>query len=149
MGGRFATGAAHLGVDAGRARGALVPAGGAGNDPILVALLVARGFGLDQVLATGQDLAWFFDGYLYQAALPDLRQSRDERGLALEWVTGDGKPFPMPVEVEIDGRRTTVAMPGGRGFVEARAASHILIDPDSKVLRRLDFIEAWKASGGD
>jgi aminopeptidase N len=94
---------------------------------------------------TGQDLGWFFDGYLYQAALPDLRQSRDERGLALEWVTGDGKPFPMPVEVEIDGRRTTVAMPGGRGFVEARAASHILIDPDSKVLRRLDFIEAWKA----
>ena len=43
----------------------------------------------------------------------------------------------------------TIDIEHGRGFVEARAASHILIDPDSKVLRRLDFIEAWKASGGN
>src|SRR5690606_33603358 len=90
---------------------------------------------------TGQDLSWFFDGYLYQAALPDLRQTRDGTGVALEWVTGAGAAFPMPVEVEVDGRRSTIDMAGGRGRITARPGAHVLIDPDNKVLRRLDFIE--------
>ncbi|WP_332655419.1 M1 family metallopeptidase [Brevundimonas sp.] len=97
---------------------------------------------------TGRDLTWFFKGYLYQAALPDLRQTRADGELTLEWVTGNGGVFPMPVEVEIDGRRQTVAMSGGRGRIVAPAGAHILIDPDNKVLRRLEFIEAWKAAGG-
>ncbi len=96
---------------------------------------------------SGRDLAWFFRGYLYQAALPDLRQTRDDRGLTLEWVTGDGGVFPMPVEVEIDGRRRTVAMTGGHGRVAAAEGAHVLIDPENKVLRRLEFIERWKAAG--
>ena len=106
----------------------------------------------DELLAivneeTGRDLTWFFRGYLYQAALPDLKQTREGDGLALEWVTGDGGVFPMPVEVEIDGRRQTVAMTDGRGRIAAPPTAHILIDPDNKVLRRLDFIEAWQAAG--
>jgi aminopeptidase N len=95
----------------------------------------------------GSDLTWFFRAYLYQAALPDLRQSREGDSLALEWVTGDGGVFPMPVEVEIDGRRQTVDMAGGRGRVDAPARAHVLIDPDNKVLRRLEFIEDWRAAG--
>ena len=98
---------------------------------------------------TGQDLGWFFDGYLYQAALPDLRQTRDGDGIALEWVTSNGAAFPMPVEIEVDGRRTTVPMREGRGRIAAPAGAHVLIDPDNKVLRRLEFIETWKGSGGD
>ncbi|HYC97454.1 MAG TPA: M1 family metallopeptidase [Brevundimonas sp.] len=94
---------------------------------------------------TGRDLTWFFRGYLYQAALPDLRQTREGGELALEWVTGDGGVFPMPVEIEIDGRRRTVAMTGGRGRVAVPAGAHVLIDPDNKVLRRLEHIEQWKA----
>jgi aminopeptidase N len=95
----------------------------------------------------GRDLTWFFRGYLYQAALPDLRQSRVGDRLELEWVTGDGAAFPMPVEVEIDGRRQTLPMTGGRGGVTAPARAHILIDPENKVLRRLEFLEEWKAAG--
>ena len=107
----------------------------------------------DELLAivneeAGRDLTWFFRGYLYQAALPDLRQTRADGELALEWVTGDGGVFPMPVEVEVDGVRQTVAMTGGRGRIAAPAGAHVLIDPDNKVLRRLEFIEAWKAAGG-
>ena len=94
----------------------------------------------------GRDLSWFFRGYLYQAALPDLRQTHEAGELTLAWVTGDGGIFPMPVEIEIDGRRQTLAMTGGRGRIAAPATSHILIDPDNKVLRRLDFIEQWKAA---
>ena len=54
----------------------------------------------------------------------------------------------MPVEVEVDGERQTVAMTGGRGRIAVPAGAHVLIDPDNKVLRRLEFIEAWKAAGG-
>ena len=97
---------------------------------------------------TGQDLGWFFRGYLYQAALPDLRQTREDGQLSLTWVTGDGAVFPMPVEIEVDGRRHTLAMTGGQGRIAAPAGAHVLIDPDNKVLRRLEFIEAWKAAGG-
>jgi type II secretory pathway predicted ATPase ExeA len=50
----------------------------------------------------------------------------------------------MPVEIEVDGRLTTVPMTGGRGQITVPAGAHILIDPESKVLRRLDFIEVWK-----
>lgn len=106
----------------------------------------------DELLAivneeAGRDLAWFFRGYLYNAALPDLKQTREGDDLVLEWATGDGGVFPMPVEIEIDGRRQTVAMTGGRGRLVAPAGAHVLIDPDNKVLRRLDFIEAWQAAG--
>jgi len=97
---------------------------------------------------SGRDLAWFFRGYLYQAALPDLRQTRENGQLALEWVTGDAGVFPMPVEIEIDGRRQTLAMTGGRGAIPVAAGAHVLIDPDNKVLRRDVFLEEWKAAGG-
>lgn len=95
----------------------------------------------------GRDLGWFFRAYLYHAALPDLRQTRESDALLLEWTAGDGAPFPMPVEVEVDGRRQTVAMTGGRGRIAVPEGAHVLIDPDNRVLRRLDFIEAWRAAG--
>jgi aminopeptidase N len=94
----------------------------------------------------GRDLRWFFRGYLYNAALPDLRQTREGDRLRLEWVTGDGGVFPMPVEVEVDGRVVTVPMTGGRGEIAAPANAHVLIDPDNKVLKREVFIEAWRAA---
>ncbi len=96
---------------------------------------------------TGRDLTWFFRGYLYQAALPDLRQTRENGQLTLEWVTGDGGAFPMPVDIEIDGRRQTVAMTGGRARIAVRDGAHVLIDPGNKILRRLEQIEKWKAAG--
>jgi aminopeptidase N len=97
---------------------------------------------------SGRDLTWFFRGYLYQAALPDLRQTREGGELALEWVTGDGAPFPMPVEVEIDGGAVvTVPMTTGRGRLAVPAEAHVLLDPQNKILRRDAFLEAWQAAG--
>ncbi|WP_439471542.1 M1 family metallopeptidase [Brevundimonas sp.] len=94
---------------------------------------------------TGRDYGWFFQGYLYNAALPDLRQTREGDRLALEWVTGDGQTFPMPVEVEVDGQVTTVPMTGGRGQITVPATAHVLIDPRNNVLKREVFIEEWRA----
>ncbi len=98
---------------------------------------------------TGQDYGWFFKGYLYNAALPVLNQTREGGVLRLEWTTGDGGVFPMPVEVEIDGGVQVVAMTGGRGEIAVAPGAHVLIDPQNKVLRQMDVIDdlqAYKAT---
>jgi len=94
---------------------------------------------------TGGDYGWFFRGYLYNAALPVLNQTRDGGTLALSWTTGDGGVFPMPVEIEVDGVLQTVPMTGGRGTLAVTPGAHVLIDPQNKVLRQLDFIETYRA----
>ncbi|HRO32599.1 MAG TPA: M1 family metallopeptidase [Brevundimonas sp.] len=94
--------------------------------------------------ASGRDLGWFFDAYLYTAGLPDLQMTRDGDRVTLEWVTPSGKPFPMPVEVEVDGQVQTLAMEGGRGELTAPAGAHILLDPRNRVLRRLAHIEEFQ-----
>ena len=94
----------------------------------------------------GRDLGWFFDAYLYQAALPDLVMTRDGERVTLEWKTGNGRPFPLPVEVEVDGRLRALPMTDGRAVFTAPSSAHILLDPGSKVLRRLEYLEVWKAS---
>ena len=95
---------------------------------------------------TGRDLGWFFDAYLYQAALPDLVMTRDGERVSLEWKTGNGRPFPLPVEIEVDGQTRTLPMTEGRAVFTAPAGAHVLLDPGSKVLRRLEYLEIWKAS---
>jgi len=92
----------------------------------------------------GRDMRWFFDAYVYQAALPDLVQTREGDRVALHWQTAGGA-FPMPVEVEIDGRLRTFDMREGTARFDAPPTAHILIDPANKVLRRLDFIDAYHA----
>ena len=92
----------------------------------------------------GRDLGWFFAAYVYQAALPDLVLTRDGDRVALEWKTASG-PFPMPVEVEVDGRVQALAMADGKGVFAAPANAHVVIDPRNRVLRRLDFVDAWQA----
>lgn len=94
---------------------------------------------------TGQDYDWFFGAYLYQAALPVLSQTRDGDRLTLSWTTGDGGAFPMPVEIEINGRAQTVPMPDGRATITVPETALILIDPQNKLLRQLDVIDALHA----
>jgi aminopeptidase N len=97
---------------------------------------------------TGKDHRWFFDAYLRQAALPELVESRDATGLALRWRTAGNTPFPMPIEVQIDGRVRQLAMTNGTGRLAVPANAHVVIDPWAKVLRRSLAIEqtrAWRA----
>ena len=99
--------------------------------------------------ASGRDLDWFFDAYLFNAALPELSMTRDGDRVMLNWITPSGRPFPMPVEVEVDGRVQTVAMTGGQGELTAAPGAHILLDPRNRVLRRLPHVEqfvAWQAA---
>jgi aminopeptidase N len=94
---------------------------------------------------TGKDLGWFFDIYLDEAALPDLVEERRGDRLDLRWKTPRNKPFPMPVEVEVDGRVQTVAMTGNKGSLAVPAGAHVVLDPSGKILRRSADIEAFQA----
>ena len=92
-------------------------------------------------VVTGKDLGWFFDAYLYQAALPDLVMTRDGTNVWLEWKTGNDARFPLPIEVEVDGHVITLPMQGNRGYLRVPEKAHVLLDPGSKILRRLDYLE--------
>ncbi|WCM29253.1 M1 family metallopeptidase [Sphingomonas sp. QA11] len=97
---------------------------------------------------TGKDYGWFFDVYLRKAALPELVETRDGNSLNLSWKAPDGPPFPMPVEVQVDGKVERIAMTGGRGTIAVGPDAHVVIDPASRILKRskaLEEYKAWKA----
>jgi len=93
---------------------------------------------------TGRDLHWFFDVYLHDAALPRLDMHHDGDTLALHWVTEHGKPFPMPVEVQVGEAVHTVPMTQGEGRLHVPAGSLLIVDPHSKLLRELPHIDAFR-----
>ncbi len=94
--------------------------------------------------ATGRDYQWFFDSYLYAAALPELLTKRDAGGMTLRWKTAGDRPFPMPVEVRINGRDRTMPMKNGQGSIDLPANAVVTIDPHSKVLREQAHINAYQ-----
>ena len=104
---------------------------------------------------SGRELDWFFEVYLRQPALPELvaeRERRAETGRAagvgaadavvdvdvvrISWSAPDGLPFPMPVEVEVDGeiRRVEVPVRGAAEFT-VPAAADVTLDPRGWILR--------------
>jgi aminopeptidase N len=95
--------------------------------------------------AAGRDLSWFYDVYLRSAALPELIETRAGDQLTLEWQTPRNTPFPLPVEVQVDGVLQRVAMEGGRATITVPAGAHVVIDPMARVLRRSQAIEAMQA----
>jgi aminopeptidase N len=98
---------------------------------------------------TGKEMGWFFDVYLREAALPELVQTREAWRLTLRWKTPKSKPFPLPIEVQVDGKVETVAMNGGTGSIAVPADAHVVIDPASRVLKRSEAVEAFQAQQGE
>ena len=99
---------------------------------------------------TGKDYGWFFDVYLRQAALPELVQERTGPDtLKLRWKTTATRPFPMPIEIEVDGKLQRVDMTDGSGAFSARLGQHVVIDPFARVLKRslaVEEFQQWQAS---
>jgi hypothetical protein len=55
----------------------------------------------------------------------------------------------MPVEIEVDGVRTTLPMTDGRATLPIAADAHVVVDPDARVLRRsiaIEELQAWRSS---
>ncbi len=82
----------------------------------------------------GRDLSWFFEVYVRQAALPVLKSTVADGVLRLEWETPEGLPFPMPVDVVVDGKTIRVPMTEGKGSVRYSGAEPV-VDPNGWVLR--------------
>ena len=95
--------------------------------------------------ASGRDLNWFFDAYLYHAALPQLVEERSAGKLKLRWKLKDGGAFPLPIEVRINDRIEKLAMTNGEGELALPPNALVTIDPQSRVLRQQDHIDEWKA----
>ncbi|MBA4048885.1 MAG: peptidase M1, partial [Sphingomonas sp.] len=98
---------------------------------------------------SGRDLRWFFDTYLRQAALPELVATPRPGGLMLAWK--NAKPFPMPVEVQVDEQMVRVEMADGAGSVDVPDSAHVVLDPQARILRRslaVEAAQAWQRRGG-
>lgn len=94
---------------------------------------------------TGRDMQWFFDVYLYQAPLPELVEARQGDTLTLRWKVANDKPFPLPVEISVDGKLRTVEMPRGTATLSVPADAHVVVDPDSRILKYSAAVEAYRA----
>jgi hypothetical protein len=88
---------------------------------------------------SGMKLGWLFDMYLHQPELPNLIVNPSGDSLLLEWSTPDDLPFPMPVEVLMDGRRQRIDMARGRASVKVSSLDRIHIDPDGWILKRSEW----------
>ncbi|WP_036113324.1 MULTISPECIES: M1 family metallopeptidase [Luteibacter] len=93
---------------------------------------------------TGKDMHWFFNVYLYQAALPEIVTTREGQQLHLAWSVPGKGPFPMPVDVRVGDRIVSLPMTDGRGDVTLPEGASYTVDPDSKLLRRDTGIEAYR-----
>jgi aminopeptidase N len=94
---------------------------------------------------SGRSLGWFFEVYLRQPVLPRLISRRSGETLELEWIVPGGRPFPMPVEVEIGGQRRRIELPNGRVQVTVPAGAAVRIDPDQWILKASDRSDSGSA----
>lgn len=81
---------------------------------------------------SGKQLDWFFEVYLRQHEQPRLVTEQADGGVRLRWEAPNGLPFPMPVEVRVDGQTRRVEMPGGTAFIPKVAS--VEVDPSNWVL---------------
>jgi len=90
----------------------------------------------------GEDLSWFFDMYLGQAAIPLLVQERNDEGVSFNWPNNPKAKFNIPILVTQDGRSSEHAVPStGEVFPLAEAAL-LQVDPRVTLFRDFGTTEA-------
>jgi aminopeptidase N len=80
------------------------------------------------------ELDWFFEVYLRQPKLPRLIPEVSGNSLNLRWETPNDLPFPMPVDIEINGKAQRIEMRGGRASVSFTGTTPV-VDPKGWVLK--------------
>jgi len=83
---------------------------------------------------TGENLDWLFEAYLRTAALPVLNVERSDDKLKLQWITGTGKPFDMPLELKVDDEIIYVKPENGQYTADISSEKSVTVDPDGWVL---------------
>ncbi|MCS6874229.1 MAG: M1 family metallopeptidase [Pyrinomonadaceae bacterium] len=87
---------------------------------------------------SGMQLRWFFNVYLRQPELPELFVQQANEKTKIFWKTPYKTEFPMPVEVEVEGKIIRLEMKGGQGAIEYPISS-IKVDPRGWILKRVVF----------
>jgi aminopeptidase N len=80
------------------------------------------------------DLDWFFELYLRQPKLPRLVTETSGSNLTLRWETPNNMPFPMPVDVEMNGKPERVEMNDGKATINFTGTAPT-VDPKGWVLK--------------
>ncbi|MBC7898847.1 MAG: M1 family metallopeptidase [Saprospiraceae bacterium] len=75
------------------------------------------------------ELDWFFEIYLRQPKLPKLVSEVAGNSLTLRWETPNNMPFPMPIDVEIDGKTQGVEIKNGKATLNFNGIAPVI---DSK-----------------
>lgn len=93
---------------------------------------------------SGMELDWLFEMYLRQPKLPKLvlmasgpadgSATTLPRQMMLKWETPNDMPFPMPVDVVVNGKTQRVEMKNGTGTVTFTGAMPVA-DPNGWVLK--------------
>lgn len=83
---------------------------------------------------SGQKLDWFFEVYLRQPKLPKLVTETTGNTLTLSWESPNGIPFPMPVEVEVDGEIKKIEIKSGKANLNFNGTAPV-IDPKGWILK--------------
>ncbi len=89
------------------------------------------------------DLDWFFELYLRQPKLPKLvtaitvdsmSSGSHDQEIHISWETPNNMPFPMPVDVEINGKIQRVQMKDGKTILKFKDTAPV-VDPKGWVLK--------------
>ena len=80
------------------------------------------------------DLDWLYEVYLRQPDLPRLKGTLTADGASFEWEVPNNITFPMPLEVEVDGKRTRYETDKGPVTVKWAGAERTKLDPDGSIL---------------
>ncbi len=94
---------------------------------------------------SGRNLGWFFNLYLNQPKLPKLVSEIRGDKLLLRWETPKGYPFPMPVEIEVNGQIERIEMPDGQAELSATRYAKARLDPQMWILKESRLIDVTPA----
>ena len=83
---------------------------------------------------SGRKLDWFFELYLRQPKLPKLVSEVNGNTMTLHWETPNNMPFPMPVDVVVNGKTQRVEMKDGKATIKFTGTAPV-IDPNGWVLK--------------
>jgi len=84
---------------------------------------------------SGITLDWFFEVYLRQPALPKLFSKIENQTLSLRWESPLPEyAFPMPVEVEINGKKDRYQIPPEGLVLPLKKNDKPVVDPDGWLL---------------
>jgi aminopeptidase N len=83
---------------------------------------------------SGMKLGWLFEMYLRQPKLPKLVSETAGSTLNLHWETPNNVPFPMPIDVEVNGKTQRVEMKDGKASINFTGTTP-LVDPKGWVLK--------------